>query len=99
MCDDDFDDADIARDEEVFAPVWPIIGFDTLEEALEIANNTPFGLSSGVITENMRTAIKTATGVQAGACIINGTGSPTSPSAVTSTPVSAGRARSARWRR
>ena len=41
---------DIARDMEVFGPVWPVIPFDTLEEALEIANNTIFGRSSGVIT-------------------------------------------------
>ena len=65
---------DIARDMEVFGPVWPVIPFDTLEEALEIANNTIFGLSSGVITSNMRTAMKVANGIQAGACVINGTG-------------------------
>lgn len=60
---------DIARD-----MVWPVIPFDTLEEALEIANNTIFGLSSGVITSNMRTAMKVANGIQAGACVINGMG-------------------------
>ena len=65
---------DIAKNMEVFGPVWPIIGFDTLEEGLQIANQTCFGLSSGVITENMRTAMKVANGIQAGACIINGTG-------------------------
>ena len=65
---------DIARDMEVFGPVWPVIPFDTLEEALEIANNTIFGLSSGVITSDMKTAMKVANGIQAGACIINGTG-------------------------
>lgn len=65
---------DIARDMEVFGPVWPVIPFDTLEEALEIANNTIFGLSSGMITSNMRTAMKVANGIQAGACVINGTG-------------------------
>jgi acyl-CoA reductase-like NAD-dependent aldehyde dehydrogenase len=65
---------DIARDMEVFGPVFPVIGFDTEEEAIEIANNTIYGLSSGVITENMRTAMRMATRIQAGACIINGTG-------------------------
>jgi acyl-CoA reductase-like NAD-dependent aldehyde dehydrogenase len=59
---------------EVFGPVFPIIGFDTEEEAIALANNTIYGLSSGVITENMRTAMRVATRVQAGACIINGTG-------------------------
>ena len=65
---------DIARDMEVFGPVFPIIGFETKEEAVDIANNTVYGLSSGVITENMRTALNVATKVQAGACIINGSG-------------------------
>ncbi len=41
-------DTDIARDMEVFGPVWPVIPFDTEEEALEIANQTMYGLSSGV---------------------------------------------------
>lgn len=65
---------DIATDMEVFGPVFPIIGFDTMEEALTIANASIYGLSSGVITENMRTAMKVATGIESGACIINGTG-------------------------
>ena len=67
-------DTDIACDMEVFGPVWPLIPFDTLEEALEIANNTMYGLSSGVMTSNMKTAMVVANGIQAGACIINGTG-------------------------
>lgn len=64
----------IATDMEVFGPVWPIIPFDTMEDAIHIANNTKYGLSSGVITSNMKTALQVANRVQAGACIINGTG-------------------------
>lgn len=67
-------DTDIARDMEVFGPVWPVIPFDTEKEALEIANQTMYGLSSGVITSDMKTAMRVANGVQAGACIINGSG-------------------------
>lgn len=67
-------DMEIARDMEVFGPVWPIIPFDTMEEALAIANQTRFGLSSGVITSNIETAMQVANGIEAGACIINGTG-------------------------
>lgn len=65
---------DIARDMEVFGPVFPVIAFDTAEEAVAIANNSCYGLSSGVITSNMRTAMQVANSVQAGACIINGSG-------------------------
>lgn len=67
-------DADISRDTEVFGPVFPLIAFDTLDNAVEIANNTCYGLSSGVITANMQTALKVANRVQTGACIINGSG-------------------------
>ena len=65
---------DIARDLEVFGPVFPILGFDTLDEALTLANNTVYGLSSGVITADLKTAMRAAAGIQAGACVINGTG-------------------------
>lgn len=67
-------DADIAKDMECFGPVWPLIPFDTMEEAIEIANNTVFGLSSGVITSSMEVAMKVANRVEAGACIIGGSG-------------------------
>jgi acyl-CoA reductase-like NAD-dependent aldehyde dehydrogenase len=30
--------------QEVFGPVLPIIQYDTIEEAIQIANSTPFGL-------------------------------------------------------
>lgn len=67
-------DADIARDMECFGPVWPLIPFDTMDEAIEIANNTMFGLSSGVITSNMQVAMKVANRIEAGSCIIGGSG-------------------------
>lgn len=67
-------DADIAKDMECFGPVWPLIPFDTMEEAIGIANNTIFGLSSGVMTSSMEVAMKVANRVEAGACIIGGSG-------------------------
>jgi len=67
-------DMDIARDLEVFGPVFPIIPFERESDAIQIANNTIYGLSSGVITENMRQAMRVANSVNAGACIINGSG-------------------------
>lgn len=67
-------DADIARDMECFGPVWPLIPFDTMDDAIEIANNTIFGLSSGVITSNMQVAMKVANRIEAGSCIIGGSG-------------------------
>lgn len=43
--------------EETFGPVAPIIGFETLDEALEIANGTPFGLAAYYFTDNYKTGI------------------------------------------
>ncbi len=37
---------------ETFGPVAPIIRFETLDEAIEIANDTPYGLSGGVVTNH-----------------------------------------------
>lgn len=65
---------DIAKDMEVFGPVFPIIGFDTLEEAIEIAENSHYGLSSGVITENLKDAMMVAGSLRAGMVAVNGSG-------------------------
>jgi len=67
-------DMDIAVDMEVFGPVLPIIGFDTFNEAIEIANHTPFGLQAGVMTKDSTKAIRAASKIKAGAVIINGSG-------------------------
>lgn len=66
---------DIARDMEVFGPVYPIIGFDTVEEAIEIAESTEYGLGSGVITNDLKKAMKVAGRLRAGHVAINGAGS------------------------
>ncbi len=43
--------------EETFGPVAPIIQYSTLEEAIEIANGTPFGLAAYFFTNDYRTGI------------------------------------------
>lgn len=67
-------DMDIAKDMEVFGPVFPIIGFDTLEEAIEIAENSNYGLSAGVITENLKDAMMVAGSLRSGMVAVNGSG-------------------------
>ncbi|GAA5096595.1 NAD-dependent succinate-semialdehyde dehydrogenase [Wohlfahrtiimonas larvae] len=49
-------DMDIMCD-ETFGPVAPIIGFESIDEALEIANGTPFGLAAYYFTNNYKTGI------------------------------------------
>jgi len=65
-------DMDIARSMEVFGPVIPVIVFDTVEEALAIANQTEYGLSSCVFTEDHRLALKVVKVLEAGNVIVNG---------------------------
>ncbi len=64
--------ADVAVDMEIFGPVVPIIGFDTEEEAIEIANKSVFGLSSCVFTRNQKAAFRVASKMEAGGAVING---------------------------
>lgn len=65
-------DADVAKDMEIFGPVVPIIGFDTDEEAIEIANSSKFGLSSCVFSRDQKRAFKIARAMEAGGAVING---------------------------
>ena len=52
--------ADVAKDMEIFGPVVPIIGFDSDEEAIEIANSSIFGLSSCVFSSDQKRAFNIA---------------------------------------
>lgn len=52
--------------EEIFGPVVSVTTFKTKEEALEIANDTLYGLGSGIWTRNMNTAYRFGRGIQAG---------------------------------
>lgn len=65
-------EADVAKDMEIFGPVVPIIGFDTIEEAIEIANASQYGLSGCIFTSNMKIAMKVATALECGSVVING---------------------------
>lgn len=57
--------------EEIFGPVVSILPFDEIEEVIERANNTPYGLAAGVWTENVKTAHKVANQLKAGTVWIN----------------------------
>ncbi|CAM3239906.1 aldehyde dehydrogenase [Filibacter tadaridae] len=52
--------------EEIFGPVLSVTTFKTKEEALEIANDTLYGLGSGVWTRDTNTAYRFGRGIQAG---------------------------------
>ena len=65
-------DMRIAR-EETFGPVAPIIAFDTLQEALDIANGTDFGLTAAVFTRSLADAWTAAEELRHGTVHINET--------------------------
>jgi succinate-semialdehyde dehydrogenase/glutarate-semialdehyde dehydrogenase len=64
--------ADVASDMEIFGPVVPIIEFETVDEAIEIANSSKFGLCGCVFTEDMKTAVKVCNALECGGTVING---------------------------
>ncbi|MFI3237429.1 MAG: aldehyde dehydrogenase family protein [Lachnospiraceae bacterium] len=64
--------ANVAKDMEIFGPVVPIISFETVEEAIEIANSSIFGLAGCVFSENAKTAFKVANALECGGSVING---------------------------
>jgi aldehyde dehydrogenase (NAD+) len=57
--------------EEIFGPVLCVIPFDTVEDAIRIANDTPYGLASGVHTRDIKKALRVAHSLKAGTCWIN----------------------------
>lgn len=65
-------DMEVAKDMEIFGPVISIIGFEDIEEAIEIANQSSFGLCGCVITENMKDAFYVASRLEVGGAVING---------------------------
>lgn len=52
--------------EEIFGPVQSILKFDTMEEVIERANNTGYGLAAGVLTKDINKALTYAEAAQAG---------------------------------
>ncbi|MDR3338327.1 MAG: aldehyde dehydrogenase family protein [Treponema sp.] len=65
---------DISGSMEVFGPVFPIIGFDTEEELIAMANNTSFGLNAGILTGDIKRAFRVAAALECGSVVINGSG-------------------------
>ena len=63
-------DAKIAR-EEIFGPVLSVITFDTIDEAVQIANDSDYGLAAAVWTSNLTTAHEVSRRLRAGTVWVN----------------------------
>lgn len=57
--------------EEIFGPVLSIIMVSSLDEAIEIVNNTKYGLSSSIYTENIGNAFRAIEKIEAGITYVN----------------------------
>ncbi|CAM0881551.1 unnamed protein product [Alopecurus aequalis] len=64
------DDMSIAQ-EEIFGPVMSLMKFKTVEEAIQKANNTRYGLAAGVVTKNIDTMNTVSRSVRAGVIWVN----------------------------
>jgi lactaldehyde dehydrogenase/glycolaldehyde dehydrogenase len=59
--------------EETFGPIMPVVKYRTLDDALAMANDHQFGLSSVLYTENYRNTMKVANNIEAGELYVNRT--------------------------
>jgi acyl-CoA reductase-like NAD-dependent aldehyde dehydrogenase len=57
--------------EEVFGPVCTVTGVDSLEEALELANGTRYGLQAGIFTASLDSALRAAQELEFGGVTVN----------------------------
>lgn len=57
--------------EEVFGPVAPLVSFTSLEDAIRMANDSPYGLQSAIFTHDINKAFDIAYKLEAGGVIIN----------------------------
>ncbi|KOX12650.1 phenylacetaldehyde dehydrogenase StyD [Nocardiopsis sp. NRRL B-16309] len=70
----DVDNSSTIAREEIFGPVGAVIPFDTVDEAIAIANDTDYGLAATIWTRNVSLAHTLAAKVRAGAVWVNGWG-------------------------
>lgn len=58
--------------DEVFGPIVPVCAFDAIDEAIEIANESQYGLQASVYTQNINDALRIAHRLEVGGVVING---------------------------
>jgi len=70
----DVDPESSITQEEIFGPVLVVIGFDTIQEAIDIANHSRYGLAASIWTNDLNEAYHVSRALQAGIVHVNGYG-------------------------
>ena len=71
---DNVDNQSRLAQEEIFGPVGAVIGFDTDEQAIELANDSQYGLGGGIFSADVGHAYEMALQIHTGTLSINGGG-------------------------
>ena len=69
---DDVDNSSVIAQEEIFGPIACVIGYDTDEEAIRIANDSEFALACYLMSADVGAAYEIAQQINTGRCAING---------------------------
>jgi betaine-aldehyde dehydrogenase len=67
----DVDNSMRIAQEEIFGPVLAVIRYETVDEAIKIANDSTYGLGGGVFTANIQRGLAVAARIRTGSCQIN----------------------------
>jgi benzaldehyde dehydrogenase (NAD) len=60
-----------AYTEEIFGPVAPVVTFDSVDDAIRLARDTPYGLSLGILTRDVMRGLEIAEQIPSGLIHIN----------------------------
>lgn len=58
---------------EIFGPVLCLIPYDTIEEAIAMTNDTPYGLNNAVVSKDVNYALRVAAQLKSGMVMVNNT--------------------------